>query len=167
MPKLREIDQKPLEFMQAIKDFVDNPRGFFIMSGTNGNGKTFAARAIFEHFYHPHGDNQFWNQIDLKMKFQDVFAEYKSTSYLLDQVVKAPLLVLDDLGISKPTDTFADFLYAIADKRDHSKNTCGTIITTNLSANDFAITFGNAFLSRVASGIILRYDGPDRRRTKF
>ena len=50
MPKINEINEKSPEFMKAIHDFIDKPYGFFLIAGTNGNGKTFVAKAIFEHF---------------------------------------------------------------------------------------------------------------------
>src|SRR6185503_600136 len=167
MPKLNEINDKPPEFMKAINDFVNNPKGFLLISGSNGNGKSFASRAIFEHFWHPHGDNKWWNQADLNFKHQEIWAEYKTTKHLLDDIVEAPLLVLDDIGTRKPTESFMDFLYVLADKRYTLKHNRGTIITTNLNSKSMREMFGDAFVSRVASGIVLRYDGPDRRFITF
>lgn len=153
--------------MKAVNDFVINPRGYLLISGSNGNGKTFAAKAIFRHFWHPQGDNKWWNQADLNFKYQEVWAEYNTTKHFLDDIVKAPLLVLDDIGTRKPSDSFMDFLYVIADRRYASKYDCGTIITTNLNSKIMREMFGDAFVSRVASGIVLRYDGPDRRNINF
>lgn len=167
MPKLNEIDDKSPEFMKAIKDFVANPKGYLLLAGKNGNGKTFSARAIYEHFWHPQGDNQWWNQADLNMKWMDVLAQYKSANYFIQDIVNAPLLVLDDIGTRKPSEGFMDFLYVIADKRYNAKDKCGTIITTNMNAKTLRETFGDAFVSRVASGICVRHDGPDRRCYNF
>lgn len=167
MPKLSEINEKPPQFMEAIHRFVGAPKGFFLIAGKNGNGKTFSARAIYEHFWHPQGDNKWWNQVDLNMKWQDVYAEYKTTNHFLKDLINAPLLVLDDIGTRKPSEAFMDFLYAIADKRYTSKDTCGTIITTNLNSISMREMFGDAFVSRVASGMCIRHDGPDRRTANF
>jgi DNA replication protein DnaC len=153
--------------MQHVNDFVANPAGFFLISGKNGNGKTFTAEAIFGRFYHPWNDNAFWNQADLKMKWQTQYAQYSSTEYLFKEIVKAPLLVLDDVGTSRPTESFMEFLYMIADKRHKLKHTHGTIITTNLNSQAMRDMFGDAFLSRVASGRCVRHDGPDRRPMLF
>lgn len=167
MPKISEINGKPEEYMKHVNEFVANPKGFFLISGTNGNGKTFTAQAIYDKFWHPHTDNQFWNQADLKIKWQDFLAEYHSVSYLLKDIVKAPLLVLDDIGTSKPTEAFMEFLYIISDKRHLLKHTHGTIITTNLNSKSMREMFGDAFVSRVASGRCVRHDGPDRRPMLF
>ncbi len=153
--------------MRHVKEFVANPTGFFLISGTNGNGKTFTAQAIYDWFWHPQSDNQFWNQSDLKMHWQEDYSKYGSTTYFFNQLANAPLLVLDDIGVIKPTDTFMEFLYGLSNKRDKLKNTHGTIITTNLNSVAMREMFGGAFLSRVASGRCVRHDGPDRRPMLF
>ncbi len=167
MPGLEEINEKPPEFMKAIHDFMVCPRGYFLIAGKNGNGKTFASRAIYQRLSHPTGDNLWWNQADLNMKWQELLAEFKSVKYFLEDIIKAPLLVLDDIGTRKPSEGFMDFLYVIADKRYNARDKCGTIITTNLNAKSMREMFGDAFVSRVASGICVRHDGPDRRCNNF
>lgn len=153
--------------MKHVNEFVANPTGFFLISGKNGNGKTFTAEAIFGRFYHPQNDNMFWNQADLKMKWQSLYAKYGSVDYFLEDIIKAPLLVLDDIGTTTPTETFREFLYIIADKRHKKKHTHGTIITTNLNSESMRGMLGDAFVSRVASGRCVRHDGPDRRPMLF
>jgi DNA replication protein DnaC len=167
MVKISEINEKPEEYMKHVNAFKDYPKGFFLISGKNGNGKTFTAQAIYDAFWHPHTDNQFWNQADLKMKWQSSYAQYRSTDYLFDEIIKAPLLVLDDIGTTRPTEAFMEFLYGIADKRYQLKSTHGTIITTNLNSQTMREMFGDAFVSRVASGSCVRHDGPDRRPMLF
>ena len=167
MPKLHEINQKSEAFIQAVNRFVAQPKGFFLIAGKNGNGKSFAARAIFEHFTNPLSDNQFWNQAKLNMHFSNTHAKWGDTSYILGEILKAPLLVLDDIGTRKPSDAFMDFLYWIADQRYENRDHQATIITTNLNSNAMREVMGDAFTSRVASGICIRWDGPDRRGEEF
>lgn len=167
MPKLSEINDKSPEFMKAVNDFVNNPYGFFIISGSNGSGKSFTARAIYDHFSHPHRSLAFWNQVDLNMEWQKGLRDYQDNSYLLERLVEAPLLVLDDIGVRTPSDSFMDFLYLVAEKRFESTKRCGTVITTNLNAQLMRERFGDPFFSRVASGVCVRWDGPDRRCSKF
>lgn len=167
MPKLSEINEKPAEYMRHVKEFVANPVGLFLIAGTNGNGKSFTARAIYENFYDPLMCKQFWNQANLNMKFTQTHNEYGDTDYLLNEIIKAPLLVLDDIGTRKPSDAFMDFLYWIADQRYENRDTQGTIVTTNLNADAMTQVMGSAFTSRVASGRCVRHDGPDRRINLF
>jgi DNA replication protein DnaC len=167
MPKISDINQKPEEYMNAVNQFVSNPCGFFLIAGTNGNGKSFTAKAIYENYFDPTQDKQFWNQAQLNMHWIKTQNEYGDTSYILREILKAPLLVLDDIGTRKPSDPFMDFLYWIADQRHEKKLTQGTIITTNLNAQSMREVMGDAFTSRVSSGICIRHDGPDRRSNKF
>ena len=167
IPKLEEIDDKPVEFMKHVNEFVANPVGFFLIAGKKGNGKTFTAEAIFGKHLTRWSDNMFWNQADLRMKWQEYYAEFRSTEYLFREIIKAPLLVLDDIGTSRPSESFMEFLYNIADKRHKQKNTHGTIITTNLNSQTMREMFSDAFVSRIASGRCVRHDGPDRRAINF
>lgn len=167
MIRISEINEKPEDYMRHVHEFVANPVGFFLISGNNGNGKTFTAQAIYDRFWNPHSDNQFWNQADLKMKWQSIYAQYGNTDYFFNEMAKAPLLVLDDIGTTRPTEAFMEFLYAIANKREKLKSTCGTIITTNLNSNSMREMFGSAFVSRVACCRCVRHDGPDRRPMLF
>ena len=153
--------------MEKVQKFVAHPRGFFLIAGRNGNGKSFTARAIFDHFHHPAHDHQFWNMAKLNMHWQTTFSKYGDTSYILSEILKAPLLVLDVVGTRKPSDAFMDFLYWIADQRYENRDKQATIITTNLNAQSMREMMGDAFTSRVASGICVRWDGPDRRGEEF
>ncbi len=166
MVNLTEIDQKTPEFMQAIDAFVKRPAGFLIISGSNGSGKSFVARAIHDHFA-PHMYPAFWNQVQLNMEWQKDMLQYREASYLLDSLIEVPLLVLDDLGVRAPSEAFMDFLYMLSESRYELGSKRGTIITTNLNAHMMRERFGDPFFSRVASGLCLRCDGPDRRCSKF
>ncbi len=168
MPKLSEINQKPEVYLNTIYDFSKHPKGFLLIAGTNGSGKTFSARALYDNFYCEDSDlKMFLRQVDLNLKWQKQIADWGQTTYLLNQIIKTQLLVLDDIGTRIPTDAFMDFLYAIVDERHSNKDSCGTILTTNLNAKDMREKFGDAFVSRVASGKCIRHDGKDRRFVDF
>lgn len=167
MHLLADINQKSEEFMDAVNRFVAHPRGYFLIAGRNGNGKSFTARTIFEHFRHPAHDHQFWNMAQLNMKWLNHHNQYGDTRHMLEEIIKAPLLVLDDVGTRKPSEAFMDFLYCIADHRYENRDKQATIITTNLNAQSMRELMGDAFTSRVASGICVRWDGPDRRGDEF
>ncbi len=167
MPQLSEINGKSEEFMEAVHKFVACPRGYFLIAGKNGNGKSFTAQAIMDHFSHPTLNHQFWNQTNLKHRWQKDFNEYGDTSYLLEEILKAPLLVLDDIGTRTPSPALMDFLYWIADRRYENRDKQATILTTNMNSDTMRKELGDAFVSRVSSGICIRWDGPDRRGNKF
>jgi DNA replication protein DnaC len=172
MPKISELDQKTPEQMEKIMQFSRNPKGFLLLAGANGTGKSFVAEAIYEihsTFKLPCYDLDeafFINQADLNERW--LHAKHENSSLeLLSRLKNTKLLVLDDLGTKTPSDTFGDFLYAIIDYRWNQRSTLGTIITTNMTGKITRERFGDAILSRIASGIQIRFDGEDRRIIDF
>lgn len=160
-----------LEVLNYLETYMSFPRGFLLLAGKNGTGKTHAAKVIY-HANTPYKlpfkdvDRAFFiNQADLNAQ---VLKQSRGTVEYFDltEVCKnTKLLVLDDIGTRIPSDFFMDFLYAIVDKR-YNEN-LGTIITTNLNAADMREKFGDAFVSRVASGKCFRFTGSDRRFKDF
>lgn len=161
---MENMDQ-PQEIIDYVSKYAESPKGFLVLSGKNGTGKTYIAKAIcrkLNKLGYAH-EIIYTTQADLNMKWIKVFNEYGDVSYLLEQYLEPALLVIDDLGTKKPSDAFMDFLYIIVDKRYTQKNKCGTVITTNLNSKDMRLQFGDAFVSRVASGKCFRFEGEDRR----
>lgn len=149
------------EYLSYFRQYALNPLGFMILAGFNGTGKTYAAKAIYDDFICDLDDKKFINQVELNLLWTDNLQKYNSTSELLKQFCNYKLLVIDDLGTRTPTESFMDFLYALADKRYQEKR--GTIITTNMTYKQLREKFGDAFASRVASGKNIRLEGEDRR----
>lgn len=169
MPKLNEIDKKTPEQMEKIMVFAKNPKGFLLLAGANGTGKSFVAEAIYEantRFKLPDYDMDeafFINQFDLNERWSKAKMEYGSME-ISTRLKQTKLLVLDDLGTRPPSDAFADFLYGLIDYRWKNRSTLGTIITTNMTGKITRERFGDAILSRIASGINIRFEGVEDRR---
>lgn len=154
-------DSAVLDFFRV---YAKNPKGFLVLSGENGTGKTFSSIAILKDA--KIGDYGFFiSQSDLNQRWLNEMEKWKSSSYFLEKMVEYKLLILDDIGTRTPTEAFMDFLYNLIDKRYNSNS--ATIITTNLNANDLRLKFGDAFVSRVASGKCFRFKGKDRRKNEF
>lgn len=164
---IQELQRTPEE-KAALLRMAQEATNFLLLSGPNGTGKSFAAKAVYS-LVSPYAlpaydhESAIWtNQTDLNAEYIDSFKD-DSTANLLKKVKNTKLLVIDDLGTRVPTEAFMDFLYAVVDKRYNDKAFKGTIITTNLGYNEMRAKFGDAFTSRVASGTSLRIDGADRR----
>ena len=172
MPKLSEIDNKTPEQMEKIMAFANRPKGFLLLAGANGTGKSFVAQAIYDRYsrfklpYYDMDEAFFINQADLNEKWLHAKMEMSSLE-LSSRMKQTTLLVLDDLGTKTPSDTFGDFLYGIIDYRWNHRDKLGTIITTNMTGKITRERFGDAILSRIASGIQIRFDGEDRRIIDF
>lgn len=156
------------EFIEQMREYVKNPIGFMIFAGKNGNGKTTVAKEIFAKYPTFDSDKKiFTTQFDLHQQWIKQINEWGNVSYLLNSIIAADFLVLDDLGTISPKDAFMEFLYGIADKRYEFKEIKGTIITTNLNSMAMRERFGDAFVSRIASGRCYRFEGDDRRIQEF
>ena len=157
------------QVIEDLKDYVENPRGFVLLVGKNGRGKSYAAMKIYEQltpYKLPARDHDlawFINQADLNMQFAEANDLYGSSMSLLKKAYGAKLLIIDDLGTRPPTPAFMDFLYAVLDKRWNERNKLATIITTNLDSSRIRKDFGDAIFSRIASGRNYVVTGEDRR----
>jgi DNA replication protein DnaC len=125
---------------QAWKDcltFAEDPRGWFILTGEYGNGKTTLALCIANHVLKRGMQAVFQVVPDLLDHLRSTFAPASEVEYdqLFEQVRAAPLLVLDDFGSQKATEWASEKLYQILNHR-HLEN-LSTVVTTNLGLNAF------------------------------
>ena len=173
MPQLNDINEKSQEQIAKIRSYASNAKGFMLLAGNNGTGKSFVAEAIYQMHTHlklPHSDIDrafFITQADLNEKWLDYKNQFGGAKQFSEDLKKTPLLVIDDLGTRPPTDAFIDFLYAILDYRWRLRESLGTIITTNMNSKVMREKFGDAIVSRVSSGTCIRLEGRDRRFQEF
>ena len=168
---LYELDQ-PKEWVNKFIAFSGNPRGFILMAGKNGTGKTTVATSIYDNMKfvnrNPQIDDKlFFTQVDLFMKWTKDLKQWGETTYLYERLITTQLLVLDDIGTRSPSEAFKDFIYAVIEKRERHKDELGTILTTNLNAIQMREMFGDAIVSRVASSQVFRFEGNERRFHEF
>ena len=155
--------------IKELFEYSHCPKGFVLLAGSNGSGKSYAATAIYymnTSCRLPHHEDEgaiFISQSELNFKYLNCVSDH---SYDLSPYQRTKLLVIDDLGTRIPSSGFMDFLYAIIDYRWNQGNSIGTVITTNLNASTMRETFGDAFVSRMTSGIVKRWDHSDRRFQK-
>jgi DNA replication protein DnaC len=152
-----------------LSEYAKNPLGFVLMSSNTGRGKSYVAKKIYQQntpYKLPAYDPEkawFINQADLFMEYLQAIERYGHPSHLLNQGYNSKLLILDDLGSKVPPSGFLDFLFALIDRRYNNRSTKGTIITTNLDANNLRKDFGDRIFSRIATGRIYILIGDDRR----
>ena len=161
--KLKQLDVDQEDEIKAkLTQYALVPKGYLLLVGPNGTGRTYAAKAILHHQkLYDSDDYQFITQSELNSQWKHQLAEWKDDLYLLDQYKRYKFLILDDIGTRIPSPAFGDFIYAIIDKR--CNNYQSTVITTNLNSSQMRERFGDAITSRVASGMVIRFKGKDRR----
>ena len=148
-----------LALKEQLVKYSRDPTEALILTGTNGTGKSFSAVAIAREYYLRTMEIPiFYNVSEL---YQEWLANSKSPINLMNKIVNAKLLVLDDLGIRTPTEGFCDFLYVVINNRYSDMK--GMVVTTNLNAGQIVEKFGNAIASRLLSGVKFGMGGNDMR----
>lgn len=83
-------------------------------------------------------------------------------TYILSNVEKAPLLIIDDLGAEKISDFTIQSLYGLINTR--LNNYMITIYTTNLSPQALQVALGERLYSRIVSSLKIETSGQDLRQ---
>lgn len=150
------------QFISYLRDLGEKKRGFCVLIGPNGTGKTWYAAAACAHYIDHEGhDLRFWKAGDLYLQFLNEYEEYGNHGRLRNALIDKEFLVIDDLGIRTPTDPFKELIYITIDAR-LNKN-LPTIITTNLSFKEIKDYFGAAVASRITACNLFVVDGDDKR----
>jgi DNA replication protein DnaC len=104
-----------------------------LLTGSVGTGKTHLATSILKALIDKGATGVFYHFQDLIKKIQNSFNRNVSATELeiLEPILNAEILVLDELGASKPSDWVFDTIAHILNTRYNERRT--TIITTNYS----------------------------------
>lgn len=128
-PRLKRARQRMREFVDC---WPGEDRGFLLMGGC-GVGKTHLAAAALREIVEMDKPGQllFSNFQDLIQAIHASFSsdEAPSKSEILEPIIAADLLVLDELGSQKPTTFVQEVLYYIINSRYNNLKT--TLFTTN------------------------------------
>ena len=130
-----EEDRKTLAFaFETAKSFSDSPRGWLLLTGMNGCGKTHLAVAIINEKL-KRGETAFFAFVPALLDYlRATFRPDSLTGYdeLFEEVKTAPLLVLDDLGSENSTRWAEEKLYQIIVHRHNGG--LPTVITSNFES---------------------------------
>lgn len=142
--------------------FAESPRGWLLLRGTYGTGKTHLAAAIANYRLEMNEPVLFITAPDLLDYLRATYGPSSETGYdeRFEQFRNAPLLVVDDLGAESQTAWALEKLYQLFSYR-HS-NRLPTIITTNKAPE----TFDPRIYSRIVDKSLtdsISLEIPDRR----
>ncbi len=119
--------------LQSARDYADNPDGWLFLSGGVGTGKTHLAIAIakdrLERF--PMSNILFLVVPDLLDHLRATFDPNRGVSYdeRFEQIRRADLLILDDLGTENTTPWAREKLFQIINHRYNERS--ATVVTSN------------------------------------
>lgn len=158
--KFENIKQNKTRIEYLLK-FCNTPKGVILMQGDTGSGKSYAALGTCELYTRNSRECQYFSNSSLMSEWLKSY----QNGYLGDvkkKVIETPFLVVDDFGTNTPTPGFLDFFMEVMDKRLQWSNR-GTIITTNLSDEDFSRFCGEALTDRIMTGLTMEFKGTTRR----
>lgn len=144
---------KLLECLKAAKSFASNPKGWLVIYGKRGNGKSHLSAAAYNRCKASSNPNAIFISMpdlvdSLKALFDKRTADDQHTTYdeRLSVYKEIPVLFLDDLGAEKVSDWSQSVLFSIMDYR--YRNELATMITSNLLLTDDDCGVESRVLSR-------------------
>ncbi len=142
--------------------FADQPSGSLVLHGTFGTGKTHLLAAVCNALLI---DKRFTSVFTTSPKLfaaiQARIAAHEGYTNIIDNAIKAPLLVLDDIDKAKHTEFREEIYFEIIDERVKAGRT--TAISTN-RLDALAEYVGGAVCSRLKVGqIAVEMSGDDYR----
>ncbi len=152
------------EHSKAILDWKCNPdAGLMTLTGPAGTGKTRMLYAVSCLSVDPrHWDVPSLVRATQRAATMEPDAYNWAEAHPIDTLIKHKYVVLlDDLGAEKTTDFVLQEIYRLISQRELWGK--ATLFTTNLTLDDIAKKFDDRIASRLAGGIVLEFDGADRR----
>lgn len=150
-------------------DFIDNfskhPSGLFFY-GDTGVGKTFLSHCIARELIDRSCFVLYFSAFDLfDLLAKNTFQKDASASDMADFVYDCDLLIIDDLGTELTNSFVSSQLFCCINER--IINHKSTIISTNLTMEDFLETYSERIFSRISSNYtMLKLIGNDIRIQK-
>jgi DNA replication protein DnaC len=120
----------------AARGFAESPAGWLVLNGPYGCGKTHLAAAIANQQVENRHPALFVTVPDLLDHLRSTFSPQSQISYdkMFEQVRRAPLLILDDLGTESATAWAREKLYQLFNYRYNAR--LPTVITTSQKIQD-------------------------------
>jgi DNA replication protein DnaC len=182
-PSQRSAREKAARYCDGYP-FLGPDEGLgLLFTGGNGVGKTHLAVAVLRELARGKGARgQFWDFHELIREIRNSYNDETKTTELqvLEPVVEADILVLDDLGAWKMTDWMNDTLFYVLNSRYTARR--ATLVTTNyqdadldkiraadpLERREFLVErIGQRLRSRLMEMcLVVPMSGPDWRRVR-
>ena len=164
LPPTRQLNLK-LVYQRAL-EYAHNPQGWLVFRGGYGCGKTHLAAAIANHRLSNAQPVLFINTPDLLDHLRAAYSPTAAVGFdeRFQQVRRAPLLILDDLGTQSNTDWAQEKLYQIFNYRYNAQ--LPTVVTTNQELEHIEGRIRSRLVDHRLVRLLTR-SAPDFRRAGF
>lgn len=155
--------------LQFVDDFEDKSKNNMVFVGKSGLGKTFLANCIINALTDKGYSCFYVSATDLFKYFMPKLYGMDESYDMAEFILNCNLLVIDDLGSEKQTETRYAELLEVLNKREANNKfkLCKTIITTNLMPAEIKKNYDERVFSRIYGEYdLLRFAGEDIRIKK-
>ncbi len=157
----------PAAVTAALEDWVRGEKALYLHGRDTGTGKTGAAVAALKRYIARTGERGLYRPVPLLMKnLRQAIGRFRD-GVLTDELRSVPALVLDDIGVERPTETVLEALYLVVDDWYRMKRP-QLIITSNLPLEELSKRLDDRIASRIAGHCrVIEFAGRDRRLPGF
>jgi DNA replication protein DnaC len=151
-------DEREEANREKVRDFLSARRGFLILLGGLGTGKSHLAVAAFRHF----GRGLFIKQSELLRRLRQTYRD-KAAIDPVEEAQNVACLVLDEMGLSPGGRDELPLLHDVLDYRHGNKKP--TILTGNLMYDELRGVIGERMADRLRESAfaVLNFGGASRR----
>lgn len=153
--------------LKACQEFAARPRGFLVMLGKVGSGKTHLAAAILRAAMP--GNARYYRHLDLIETLREGYQlhRHNTTPPIRHECRDASLLVIDEIGLVKSGNDGDTLLHDILDYRCSEMRP--TVLCSNIPAEEMKACIGERLVDRIrqtlSDGAILNFNSPSRRES--
>lgn len=167
--KLNKIPLNSEDNYKKLNNWLKKGCGNLIFAGETGRKKTFSAclcaKILKKNKHLRDYEVGFLNMGELSQFWKSNLQEYWRITEIGCRIIEYNILIIDDLGVKAPTDSYLEFIYYILEKRSQNEK-LATIYTTNLSSEELNKQFTPRIMSRITNDLCIKLEGPDERRNE-